>query len=326
MAGQVLDFEKPILDLEARIEEIEKFSAVESMDLSDELSRLRERLQALQEKIFTNLTPWQKVQLARHADRPQSTDYVKLMLTNFIELRGDRAYRDDGAIISGLATIGDRKVMLIGHRRGKHTAERIACNFGSAHPEGYRKAVQKMQLAERFGLPVVTLIDTMGAYPGIEAEERGQAQAIADSLLVMAGLKTPIVATVIGEGGSGGAIGIGLADRLLILENAFYSVISPEGCAAILWKDAAKCEEAAMRLKVTARDLLDLGIADEIVGEPLGGAHRNHQQMAEKLKEAIGRHLDELSELSKEEILERRYEKYRKIGFFGGADSNETQK
>ncbi len=321
MAGQVLDFEKPILDLEARIEEIEKFSAMESMDLSDELGRLRERLQVLQEKIFTNLTPWQKVQLARHADRPQSTDYVKLMLNNFIELRGDRAYRDDGAIVSGLGTIGDRKVMLIGHRRGRHTAERIACNFGSAHPEGYRKAVQKMQLAERFGLPVVTLIDTMGAYPGIEAEERGQAQAIADSLLVMAGLKTPIVATVIGEGGSGGAIGIGLANRLLILENAFYSVISPEGCAAILWKDAAKCQEAAMRLKLTARDLLDLGIADEIVGEPLGGAHRNHQQMAENLKEAIGRHLDELAELSMEEVLQTRYDKYRKIGFFGGKDN-----
>lgn len=318
MANQALDFEKPILELETRIEELEKFSASKSMDLTDELNKLRTRLADLQKDTFSNLTPWQQVQLGRHKDRPQSTDYVKLMVADFVELMGDKAFRDDGAIMCGFGTIDDRKVMLIGHRRGKHTEERIACNFGSAHPEGYRKAVQKMKLAERFDLPVVTLIDTMGAYPGIEAEERGQAQAIADSLLVMSGLKVPIIAVVIGEGGSGGAIGIGLGDRLLILQHAFYSVISPEGCAAILWKDAAKSEEAARNLRLTSKDLLDLGIADEIVTEPASGAHRNHQKMAELLKAAIVRNLDETTALPVEELLKKRYEKYRQIGFFAG--------
>ncbi len=325
MAIRELDFEKPILELEARIEELEMFSSSKSIDLSDELDRLRQRLGTLQKEIFSGLTSWQKVQVGRHKDRPQSTDYVKLMVTDFVEMAGDKTYRDDRAIMCGLGTIGDKRVMLIGHRRGKHTDERIACNFGSAHPEGYRKAVQKMKLAERFGLPVVTLIDTMGAYPGIEAEERGQAQAIADSLLTMAGLRVPIVSVVIGEGGSGGAIGIGLANRLLVLEYAFYSVISPEGCAAILWKDATKCVEAAERLRLTARDMLELGIADEIVPEPLCGAHRDHQRIADTLGKTIVRVLDELSPLSEEELLEERYEKYRKIGFFGDPDNEEKK-
>lgn len=318
MPTQVLDFEKPILELETRIEELEKFSASESMNLSEELNGLRERLLILKNDTLSNLTPWQRVQIARHRDRPQSTDYVKYMLTDFVELMGDKVFRDDKAMICGFGTIGDRKIMLIGHRRGKHTEERIACNFGSAHPEGYRKAVQKMRLAERFGLPVVTLIDTMGAYPGIEAEERGQAQAIADSLLTMSDLKVPILSVVIGEGGSGGAIGIGLSNRLLILEHAFYSVISPEGCAAILWKDAGKCEDAAKSLRMTSKDLMELGIADEIVKEPPGGAHRNHQQTAENVKEAILRHLGDLDKLHGDEITKNRYEKYRRIGFFEG--------
>jgi acetyl-CoA carboxylase carboxyl transferase subunit alpha len=318
MASQVLEFEKPILELEARIEELETFSASKSMDLTAELNKLRTRLGDLQRDTFSNLTPWQQVQLGRHGDRPQSTDYIKLMVANFVELKGDKAFRDDGAMMCGLATIGDRKVMLIGHRRGKHTEERIACNFGSAHPEGYRKAIKKMQLAERFNLPVVTLIDTMGAYPGIEAEERGQAQAIADSLLVMSRLKVPIITVVIGEGGSGGAIGIGLGDRLLILQNAFYSVISPEGCAAILWKDASKSEDAAKSLRLTSSDLMELGIADEVVDEPLGGAHRNHQEMADLLGKALERNLMEVSAFTTEELLQKRYDKYRQIGFFAG--------
>ncbi len=318
MPTQVLDFEKPILELETRIEELEKFSASESMNLSEELDGLRERLVTLKNDTLSNLTPWQRVQIARHRDRPQSTDYVKYMLTDFVELMGDKVFRDDKAMICGFGTIGNRKIMLIGHRRGKHTEERIACNFGSAHPEGYRKAVQKMRLAERFGLPVVTLIDTMGAYPGIEAEERGQAQAIADSLLTMSDLKVPILSVVIGEGGSGGAIGIGLSNRLLILEHAFYSVISPEGCAAILWKDAGKCEDAAKSLRMTSKDLMELGIVDEIIKEPPGGAHRNHQQMAENIKEAILRNLGDLDKLQGDEITNNRYEKYRRIGFFEG--------
>lgn len=325
MSGQILEFERPILELETRIEEIEKFSSSSSVDLEEELSRLRERLATVQKEIFAKLTPWQKVQVARHRDRPQTTDYIRLITTDFVELAGDKNYRDDKAIICGLATLDDRKVMLVGHRRGKHTEERIACNFGSAHPEGYRKAAQKMKTAERFGLPVVTLIDTMGAYPGIEAEQRGQAQAIADSLMTMAQLRVPVVATVIGEGGSGGAIGIGLANRLMVMENGFYSVISPEGCAAILWKDSARSEDAAKSLRLTAPDLKEMGIVDEVVSEPLGGAHRNPQVAADNLKKAIVRNLDDLVGMSAEELVEDRYQKYRKIGSFEGGNNEEKK-
>ncbi len=318
MAEYVLDFEKPVLEMEKRIEELREFSSSRQIDLSEEISRMEERLAQMQRKIFSSLTPWQRVQLARHPMRPQSTDYIAMMLEDFVELKGDRLFREDPAVIAGFGMLERHRVAVIGHRRGKTTTERVACNFGSAHPEGYRKAMRVMQLAARFGMPVVTLIDTMGAYPGIGAEERGQAQAIAACMLAMCSLEVPVVCVVIGEGGSGGAIGIGVGNRLLILENAFYSVISPEGCAAILWKDAAKRAEAAEALKLTSHDLQRLGIADEVVPEPPGGAHRKPREMAETLKERLLVHLRELKKLSPSKLVESRYEKYRKIGFFGG--------
>ncbi|MBN1442675.1 MAG: acetyl-CoA carboxylase carboxyltransferase subunit alpha, partial [Planctomycetes bacterium] len=266
--------------------------------------------------IFSNLSAWQKVQLARHPDRPMTTDYVQLIADDFVELHGDRAFRDDPSILTGLATIGGVRMMIVGQRKGKDTTEKIACHFGSPHPEGYRKALLRMKLAEKFGLPIVTLINTPGAYPGIGAEERGQAFVIAGNLMEMAALRVPVVCVVIGEGGSGGALGIGVGNRILMLEHAYYSVISPEGCAAILWKSAEFKEKAAEILRLTAQDLLEFSVIDEILPEPLGGAHRDHQIAAATLKEAILRHLRELSGLSPEELIEDRYCKFQKIGAF----------
>jgi len=316
-----LDFERPIAEIDQKIIEIEKLAttapaSLTVQDVAAEVGPLKNLRDKLIRKIFSELTPWDRVRLARHPRRPHSTDYIEKVFDGFLELHGDRVFGDDQAIVCGLASLGPRRVLVVAHRKGKTTKERVAANFGCAHPEGYRKAMLKMRLAEKFGVPIVTLIDTQGAFPGIGAEERGQAGAIARSILEMATLKVPVVSVVIGEGGSGGALGIGVADKLLILEHAYYSVISPEGCAAILWKDAEKKGEAAKALRLTAPDLLELGVVDEVVEEPPGGAHRDPAAMAATLKGVILRHLDSLSRLPLAELKERRYAKYRAIGKF----------
>ncbi|MBI3098764.1 MAG: acetyl-CoA carboxylase carboxyltransferase subunit alpha [Planctomycetes bacterium] len=310
------EFEQPIYELERKIAELEAFSARNKVDLSTEISIFRARLETVRKSVFAGLTAWQRVQLARDKNRPLSTDYIHHLFSDFVELHGDRAFADDAAIVTGFGRINGHKVLLVGHRKGKTTRERSACNFGSAHPEGYRKALLKMRLAEKFRLPIVCLIDTPGAYPGIGAEERGQSSAIAVNLLEMSRLQTPIVCIVIGEGGSGGALGIGVGDRLSIMENAYFSVISPEGCAAILWKDGAKASFAAEVLKLTPRDLHALGIMDEIIPEPPGGAHRDHAGAAANLRSFLMRTLDELCALPMEALLQRRYERHRRIGKF----------
>ncbi|MCS7048339.1 MAG: acetyl-CoA carboxylase carboxyltransferase subunit alpha [Verrucomicrobiae bacterium] len=311
-----LDFEKPILELEEALRALRKQSEEQKIDLSSQITQIEQKLEALRKDIFEHLTPWQRVQLARHPRRPYMLDYLQRIATDFIELHGDRRYADDRAIVGGLATIGPHRVMVVGHQKGRDTKENLMRNFGSAHPEGYRKALRLMQLAEKFRLPIVTFIDTPGAYPGVGAEERHIAESIAVNLREMMVLRTPIIAIVIGEGGSGGALGIGVADRLLILENAYYSVISPEGCAAILWKDRANAAQAAAALKLTAKDLLDLNIVDEVIPEPLGGAHKDYDVTAANLKKALLKHLDRLLDLDEAELLEQRYKKYRKIGEF----------
>jgi acetyl-CoA carboxylase carboxyl transferase subunit alpha len=309
-----LDFEKPIIELEKKIQELKGFVSEKKIDLSSEIGRLEEKLQHLKKDTYGNLTAWQKVQIARHPQRPYTLDYINMLMSDFIELHGDRAFSNDKAIVAGLAKLDNKKIAVIGHQKGRDIKENIKRNFGCAHPEGYRKALRVMQLAEKFALPVVIFIDTPGAYPGVGAEERGQAQAIALNLREMVCIATPIIAIVIGEGGSGGALGIGVADRVCVLENAYYSVISPEGCAAILWKSGAKAPEAAEVLKLTAPDLLKMGIIDELIPEPLGGAHRDPEKMGETLKESINKNLKELSALNKEELLKLRYKKFRNIG------------
>jgi acetyl-CoA carboxylase carboxyl transferase subunit alpha len=313
MAETYLDFEKPVHELEKRIEELENFSRKSGVDVTEEITKLREQSAELKKQIFTHLTPWQRVQLARHPERPDATDYITLICEDFVELHGDRAFRDDPAIATGLCKIGGFKVMLVAEKKGKSTKER---NFGSPHPEGYRKALDKMKLAEKFHLPVVTLVNTPGAYPGIGAEERGQAWIIAKNLMEMAHLKTPIISIVIGEGGSGGALAICVADKLLIMENAYFSVISPEGCSAILWHDSAKAYLAAELLRITPTDLQNFGIMDEIVPEPAGGAHRNYKEAADILRMTIVRHLEKLTATPMDQLLDQRYEKYRRIGRF----------
>lgn len=312
----ILDFEKPIIELERKIEELKKFSEAKKIDLSIEIKRLEEKLEKVRHEVFENLSPWQRVQIARHPQRPYTLDYINMIMTDFIELHGDRLFGDDKAIVGGFAKLDKEKICVIGHQKGRDTKENIYRNFGCAHPEGYRKALRLMQMAEKFRLPIVVFIDTPGAYPGIGAEERGQAHSIAYNLREMVSLKTLIIVVVIGEGGSGGALGIGIGDKILMLENAYYSVISPEGCAAILWRDRTKASEAADALKLTAEDLLEMGIIDEVLAEPLGGAHRNPQEAAQTIKEALKRYLKELSNLSTEELLKKRYEKYRKIGIW----------
>ena len=309
-----LDFEKPILELEKKIHELKSFDLSKKIDLTAEITRLEEKLNKLKSSTYQNLTPWQRVQIARHPQRPYTYDYVSMILTDFMELHGDRAFSDDKAIIGGLGKLDSQKIMIIGHQKGRDTKENLIRNFGCAHPEGYRKALRLMQLAEAANLPIVIFIDTPGAYPGIGAEERGQAQAIALNLREMCLIATPIISIVIGEGGSGGALGIGITDKILVLENSYYSVISPEGCAAILWKSSTKAPEAASALKMTAHDLLELGIIDEVIPEPLGGAHRDPAWMASRLKEAVKTHLKTLLTLPKEQLVKLRYEKFRKIG------------
>ncbi|MFA5116582.1 MAG: acetyl-CoA carboxylase carboxyltransferase subunit alpha [Candidatus Omnitrophota bacterium] len=312
-----LDFEKPILELERKVQELKAYSSEKKMDLSSEIKRLEEKLEKLKSQTYQGLSPWHRVQLARHPQRPYTLDYIGMIMTDFMELHGDRLFADDKAMICGLAKIDGVKIMVMGHQKGRSTKENIMRNFGCAHPEGYRKALRLMQMAEKYDIPVVALIDTPGAYPGIGAEERGQAQAIALNLREMGQIKTPIISVVIGEGGSGGALGVGVTDRILVFENAYYSVISPEGCAAILWKDSSKANEAASVLKLTAQDLLELGIIDEIIPEPLGGAHRDPQKTAAVLKESLKKNLAELAQLSKDKLLKLRYEKFRKMGVVG---------
>jgi acetyl-CoA carboxylase carboxyl transferase subunit alpha len=312
-----LDFEKPILELERKVQELKTYSSDKKMDLSSEIKRLEEKLEKLKSATYQGLSPWHRVQLARHPQRPYTLDYIGMIMTDFMEIHGDRLFSDDKAMICGLAKIDGIKVMVMGHQKGRSTKENIMRNFGCAHPEGYRKALRLMQMAEKFDIPVIALIDTPGAYPGIGAEERGQAQAIALNLREMGQIRTPIISVVIGEGGSGGALGVGVTDRIMVLENSYYSVISPEGCAAILWKDSSKANEAASVLKLTAQDLLSLGIIDEIVPEPLGGAHRDPQKTAATLKEALKRNVTELAQIGKDKLLKLRYEKFRKIGVFG---------
>jgi acetyl-CoA carboxylase carboxyl transferase subunit alpha len=311
-----LDFEKPILELERKIEELQALTETEHLDLSTEIKQLTQRLKALKREIFENLSAWQRVQIARHPKRPYTLDYVDLIMKDFVQLAGDRLFSDDKAIVCGLAKIDGQKIMVIGHQKGRDTKDNLLRNFGCAHPEGYRKALRMMQLADKFNIPIVIFIDTPGAYPGIGAEERGQASSIAYNLREMAAIGVPIVVFIIGEGGSGGALGIGIGNRVCILENAYYSVISPEGCAAILWRDRAKAPEAAEALKLTAGDLLKLGIVDEIIKEPLGGAHRDYGACAKNIKAAIKKYLQQLLALSKKELLDNRYNRFRKMGVF----------
>jgi acetyl-CoA carboxylase carboxyl transferase subunit alpha len=314
---EYLEFEKPIAELE---EKLEKLIAASNgrPSAQEDVNKLRARLHQLQSEIYAGLTPWQRTQVARHLQRPSTLDYVGRLCDSFVELHGDRLYGDDHAIVGGFARISGQPVVVIGHQKGKTLKDRVYRNFGMPNPEGYRKALRLMRLAEKFRKPMVTFIDTPGAYPGVGAEERGQAEAIARNLEAMGTLRTPILSVVIGEGGSGGALAIGVADRVLMLQYAVYSVISPEGCAAILWNDAAKAPEAAEALKMTAEDLLELGIVNEIIPEPLGGAHRGPTLACDAVKKAIETHLAALQELPVDELLQRRYEKYRRIGALTG--------
>ena len=311
-----LDFEQPIAELEAKIEELRHVGADGAVNIQDELVRLEAKSQLLTKNIFTNLTPWQITQLARHPQRPYTLDYVNMIFTDWQELHGDRMYGDDAAIVGGLARLADRPVMLIGHQKGRDTKERVRRNYGMPKPEGYRKALRLMRLAERFRLPLITMIDTPGAYPGIGSEERGQSEAIARNLFEMSVLRIPIISVVIGEGGSGGALAIGVCDRLLMLQYSTYSVISPEGCASILWKSADKKEVAADAMGLTAERLSKLGLIDEVLPEPLGGAHRNATQIAEDLKAALLRHLQLLDVLSPEALRDRRNERIASFGVY----------
>jgi acetyl-CoA carboxylase carboxyl transferase subunit alpha len=320
--GGYLDFERPIVELEEKIEEMETLADERGIDVTAELATLQAKLARLKEDIFSHLTPIQRVQLARHPRRPYPLDFVERCFTDWLELHGDRAYADDDAMIGGLARFDGQPVVVVGQQKGRDTKENLRRNFGMPHPEGYRKAMRLMKTAEKFGHPVVAFIDTPGAYPGIGAEERGQAEAIARNLREMAGLRVPTVSVVTGEGASGGALGIGVTDRILILENAFYSVISPEGCAAILWKDGEKRELAARAMKITAEDLERLGVVDEIVPEPLGGAHTDYASAARAIAEAIRRHLAEIAAWSVDERIRRRREKYRAMGAWKGLEGS----
>jgi acetyl-CoA carboxylase carboxyl transferase subunit alpha len=311
----ILEFERPIIDLERKISELRGLST-ETVDFSAEIRRLEQKARRLQKEVFADLSAQQKVQLARHPGRPYLLDYVGLLMDDFIELHGDRSFGDDPAIVGGLAQFDEWEVLVLGHQKGRNTKENMHRNFGMARPEGYRKATRLMRLASRFRRPILCIIDTPGAYPGLGAEERGQAEAIAKALQVMASLECPTISVVIGEGGSGGALALGVTDRILMLEYSIYSVISPEGCASILWRDPAKISEAATQLKLTAPDLVHLGVCDEIIQEAPGGAHRNASLTAGKLRAALKRHLQELVELPSSELLERRYQKFRKLGAF----------
>jgi acetyl-CoA carboxylase carboxyl transferase subunit alpha len=319
MKPVALEFEKPLVELQSQLDDLLHASAGRNQDVSAEAAALTAQLHDLQSQIYRDLTAWQRVQISRHPARPFMLDYVERCFTDFVELHGDRHLGDDKAMPGGFATIGGVRCVVIGHQKGRDTKENLKRNFGSAHPEGYRKALRLMRLAEKFHLPIVSLIDTPGAFPGIEAEERNIAEAIAFNLREMMRLGTPVVAVVLGEGGSGGALGIGVADRVLMMENAYYSVISPEGCAAILWKHRQHAPEAAEAMKITAVELKKIGIVDEVIPEPLGGAHHDHVTAACALKEAVLRHLHSLRHLSPGELLATRYAKFRKFGALSGA-------
>jgi acetyl-CoA carboxylase carboxyl transferase subunit alpha len=311
-----LDFEQPIAELEAKIDELRYVGDDAEININEEVARLKEKSEALTKNIFAKLSPWQVARVARHESRPYTQDYLEMIAPDFQELHGDRMYADDPAIIGGIGRIDGRAVMFIGQQKGRDTKERVRRNYGMPKPEGYRKAQRLMRMAEKFSMPVVTFIDTPGAYPGVGAEERGQSEAIARSLYLMAGLKTPIISVVIGEGGSGGALAIGVGDKLLMLQYSIYSVISPEGCAAILWKSAEKAEDAAEAMRITAAHLNDFGLVDEVLPEPLGGAHRNPKGMAEVIRNALLTSLDELTQLSTEQLLEKRQQRLASFGQF----------
>ena len=314
MGKSVLDFEKPLIELQTKIDELRTFTKEKGIDLSDEIATLEKKADNLKAEIYGNLTPWQRVLIARHVNRPTVKDYIDLIFDDFIELRGDRVYRDDPAILGGIAYLNGMPVTVIGHIKGKDTKENLARNFGMAHPEGYRKALRLMKQAEKFNRPVITFIDTPGAYCGIGAEERGQGEAIAKNLMEMIGLKVPLIVSVIGEGGSGGALALGVGDKILMLENSVYSIISPEGFATILWKKASRAQEAAEVMKLTAKDLKELGIIDEIVEESLGGAHHNHEEAAKNLKASFVDSLKALEKYSTDDLLKKRYDKFRAMG------------
>ena len=311
-----LDFEQPIAELEAKIEELRFVGDDSEININEEVARLRDKSESLTRNIFAKLTPWQVAQVARHPSRPYTLDYLSTLAPDFQELHGDRMYADDPAIVGGVGRIEGRAVMFIGHQKGRDTKERVRRNYGMPKPEGYRKAQRLMRLAEKFSLPIVTFIDTPGAYPGVGAEERGQSEAIAHSLYLMAGLRTPIISVVIGEGGSGGALAIGVGDRLLMLQYGIYSVISPEGCASILWKSAEKAEEAAAAMRITADNLSDFGLVDEVLEEPLGGAHRSPNSMAEVIRNALIKCLDELDQVPVDQLLDSRDRRLASFGKF----------
>ena len=313
---QILDFEEPIFNLEQKIDELTGMSEGGKVNINDEIKRLKRKVFRMQKDIFSRLTPWQKTQLARHPYRPYTLDYIKNMTVDFIELHGDRYFADGCSVVGGPAKFEERPVMIIGHQKGRDTKEKVFRNFGMSQPEGYRKALRLMKMADKFNLPIITLLDTPGAYPGIEAEERGQAEAIARNLKEMSELSVPVISVIIGEGGSGGALALGVGNRVLMLEYSVYSVISPEGCAAILWKDPKKVQEAADSLLLTSDDLIKLKVIDEIVKEPPGGAHRNHKKMASILRRVLRRHLKELGELKPDELISHRYEKFQNMGSF----------
>jgi acetyl-CoA carboxylase carboxyl transferase subunit alpha len=311
---QQLSFERPIFEIEARIENLKKNMPLPGV--KEEMQSLRRSLVELQRKIYASLQPWETVEVARHPDRPQTVEYLELVFDEFVELYGDRFFGDDPAIRTGLAKIDEYKIMVIGHQKGRNVKERLACNYGCAHPEGYRKAMAKMKLAAKFGLPVICFIDTPGAYPGIAAEERGQALVIAQAMFEMSILPTPVVCIVIGEGGSGGALGIAVGDRVAMLEHAYYSVISPEGCAGILWKSHEHKDKAAQALKMTSRDLSRLGVIEDVIEEPLGGAHRDHQLTASRIKQYLKTQLRELTKIPTDQLVEQRYQRFRDLGVY----------
>ncbi len=314
MAKTILDFEKPIFELESKLEEMKKYS--DNLDIEHDIIRLEEKVQQLKLELYKDLTRWQRVQLARHPDRPFTLDYIYGMTESFVELHGDRLFKDDKAIVGGLAQIGNHKVVIFGQQKGRDTKSNVYRNFGMMNPEGYRKALRLMRLAEKFNRPVITMIDTPGAFPGLEAEERGQAEAIAKNLFEMSKLRVPIIVVIIGEGASGGALGIGVGDRILMLENCWYSVISPESCSSILWRSWEYKEQAAEALKLTAPDLLEQGIIDRIIPEPLGGAHKNHKEIADTLKSTLIEELDKLVKINPDKLVEARIEKFGKMGVY----------
>ncbi|PYL25382.1 MAG: acetyl-CoA carboxylase carboxyl transferase subunit alpha [Verrucomicrobia bacterium] len=318
MEVQPLDFEKPIFELERRLQDLKDHSDEHDVDLDSAVKAVEAKLRDTRRQIYGNLTAWQRVQIARHVQRPFAFDYIERCFTNWTELHGDRRFADDRAMPSGLAMLGRQRCVVVTHQKGRNTKENVMRNFGCAHPEGYRKALRLMRLGEKFGMPVISLIDTPGAFPGIGSEERHISEAIAVNLREMMRLRVPTIAAVVGEGGSGGALGIGVADRVLILENAYYSVISPEACSAILWRDRRHAAEAAEALKLTAQDLLKLKVVDEIVPEPQGGAHRDYDSVAQNLGSALRRNLQDISEISIDELLQDRYEKFRRLGIFTG--------